>query len=219
MLSPNKRQWNKNKEIYIWIFNVGRGFSSFIKTPHNYGMMIDCGTSENIAPFKDVIEPHFLRYLDSIKYKKTIAKLVQVIVTHPHSDHCLEIDYVLKNALPMLLTTPHSNPDEADTNLHVNWDLVNNPEYGKSAVEVLKDSINGRTPPLREYVKDIKIAVPGFDFKIFYIPPKLNERTLPATDYVNNLSIVAYLKLGNASILFLGDLMPSGCEYLLRNNE
>ena len=219
MLELTKRAWNANKETYAWIFDVGRGFSSFVKTPHNYGMMIDCGASDTFKPFEHVIRNKFLPYIDILKGKKRVFPLVQLIVTHPHSDHCTEIESILRHAAPMLLTTPHSNPQEKDLNQHVNWDLVSNPAYGKRWVDTLRDQTNRRNPPLRTYLEDVKIQVPGFDMQIFFIPPRLNEFNLPCGDYANNLSIVVYLRTGENSILFMGDLMPSGCEWLLTNDD
>jgi len=215
MLERNRKSWRKNKEVYIWIFDVGRGFSSFIKTPDNYGMIIDCGCGERIHPFQEIIEPHLLRFTDSIQNKR----LAQVIVTHPHCDHCLEIETVLEKADPYLLTTPHSNEKESDQNQHVNWSLISNPSYGSGSVTRLKEAINKRTPPLHEFTNDFGDLAPGFELRIFFIPPKFCEIKLPNDDYGNNLSIVTYLKLGNNSILFPGDLLPSGCEYLIKTNK
>lgn len=210
-----KKEWNRNKEIYIWIFNVGRGFSSFIKTPHNYGVMVDCGRTDDFAPFEDVIKKRLLNLVDCIKDRK----LAQVIITHPHSDHCLEIKEILTSASPYLLTSPHANQKERDERNYVNWDLVDNPEYSLDSITILKKELNNRQPPLKAYLDDIDVIIPGFEMKIFFIPPRFCEYDLPKNDYCNNLSIITYMKLGNNSILFMGDLMPSGCEYLLSNNK
>jgi len=219
MLPLRKKEWNLNKEIYIWIFDVGRGFSSFVKTPQNYGMMIDCGSSEEFKPFEHVVKKFFLQCLDKPMQGVKKRCIAQLIVSHPHSDHCSEIETILKECNPMLLTTPHSNPKEADMKQHVNWELVDNPPYGESAVKCLKDDINKRFPPLRPYIAEPGFAVPNFKLDIFQIPPKVCEIDLPRSDYTNNLSIVVYMSVGENSILFMGDLMPSGCEYLLVNNS
>lgn len=211
-----KKFWFRNKELYVWIFNVGRGFCAFVKTPDNYGIMIDCGCSENFKPFKDVIQKKFLPLID--KPKKNF-ELTQLIVSHPHSDHCSEVEDVINLGIPMLLTTPHSNEKESDENMFVNWELVSNPEHGEKSVEFLKNQINKRLPPLREYVKDLKISIPDYEFKIFYIPPKVVEKELPVNDYTNNLSIIVYIKMNSNSILFMGDIMPSGCEYLIKYDK
>lgn len=218
MLQLNKESWNRNKEIYIWIFNVGRGFSSFIKTPHNFGVMYDCGSAEDLRPFEDVVKKHFLKCLDQPRYRGKQHKLAQVIVSHPHSDHCSEIKSVLASAPPMLLTSPHSNDRELDEEQHVNWSLVDNPPYAQDAVAALKHEVNKREPPLRAYGTEPGFEAPRFAMEIFFIPAKINERQLPREHYANNLSIVLYLSLGNNSCIFMGDLMPSGCEYLLNKN-
>jgi len=214
-----KNKWNRNKEIYIWIFNVGRGFSSFIKTPHNHGVIIDCGATNDFHPYVDIIKPIFLPLLDKVIHNKTKFNLAQLIITHPHTDHISEIKDVMKHSNPMLLTTPHSNKTEKDLDLHVNWQIVNEQNSELELVKYLKDQINGRTPPLREYINDIDIQIPDFNFKIFYNKPKKCEEYLPKKDYTNNLSILVYLAVGSNSILFMGDMMPSGCDYLLQNNE
>lgn len=211
----NKSEWNRNKELYIWIFDVGRGMSAFVKTIHNYGVMVDCGTSEDFNPFSEVVHKHFLPCLDVPVRNGQKFRLAQLIVSHPHSDHCAEFDTVIRQGKPMFLTTPHSNPKEPDLQQHVNWNLVDNRPGTEGPVLALKDEINRRDPPLKAYIDEPGFSAPGFSMEIFFIPPRVNETTLPKGDYTNNLSIAVYMSLGGNSILFMGDLMPSGVEYLL----
>jgi beta-lactamase superfamily II metal-dependent hydrolase len=221
MLVLEKEAWNRNKELWIWIFNVGRGFSSFIKTPHNTGVIIDCGIGEKFKPFQDIIKPEFMDLIssDELSYKGQARKLAQVIVSHPHSDHCGEIKSIMQEGVPLLLTTPHSNEKERDKKQHVNWELVDNPKDTEDNVNYLKRKINIADPPLRPYTEDIKRVIPGYQLKIFFITPKDCEDRLPKDGYTNNLSIVTYISIGNNSILFTGDLMASGCKYLLEMNS
>jgi hypothetical protein len=216
----NKTEWNHNKEIYAWIFDVGRGLSAFVKTPDNFGVMVDCGCSDDFKPFRDIVGKRFLPCLDRPVRNGRQFVLAQLLVSHPHSDHCSEFEDVLRQGAPMFLTTPHSNPKEPDANQYVNWGIVlpDNRPGTEGSIIALKEEINRRDPPLMAYVDESEFTVPDFRMVIFFIPPKINETQLPSKDYTNNLSIVLYMSLSDNSILFMGDLMPSGTDYLLSHN-
>ncbi|MEW6016362.1 MAG: hypothetical protein AB1690_13700 [Candidatus Zixiibacteriota bacterium] len=192
-----------------------------MKTPDDFGMIIDCGASDIYKPFAEIIKPQFLPLLDRPQYNNKRHPLAQVIVSHPHYDHCSEIQEVITAADPLLLTTPHSNPNESDFDMHVNWSIVleSNKQEGRGTIEFLKEKINHRSPPLRAYLSDLPTAVADFEMRLFYIKPSICEKELPKVDYTNNLSIVVHLRKGENSIHFMGDLMPSGCEYLLETND
>jgi beta-lactamase superfamily II metal-dependent hydrolase len=223
----NSIDWQKNKELHIWIFNVERGFSAFIRTPHNLSIMVDCGCTVDFHPFRDFIKPKLIPFLDLHTEKHVLpgknyrpSRLAQLIVSHPHIDHFREFQNIKNVCNPFLLTTPHSNPDpKADTEEHVNWDLVKNPEGSDEALEFLKQDINKRDPPLRTILITKDIHVPGFSYNIFYNKAKQIEKMLPKENYGNNLSLLVHITMGNNSILFPGDIMPDGLIYLMKNNK
>jgi beta-lactamase superfamily II metal-dependent hydrolase len=218
----NKADWLKNKELHIWIFNVGRGFSAFIRTPHNYGIMIDCGNTDGFNPFQDFIQQKILPYISLFTEGEQKAKsIAQLIITHPHADHLQEFDYIIKKCSPYLLTTPHDNPKEDDKSEHINWDLVKkqNPEYVGKLIDSLREEINRRAPPLRKIgITSPTVFVPGFDYQIYYIKPSIVEKALGETNYTNNISIATCFRMGNNAILLCGDLIKNGTDHLIDSN-
>jgi hypothetical protein len=182
--------------------------------------MIDCGCSEDFNPFADFIKPKLLPFVDFYNeqgYNRS-SELAQLIISHPHIDHFTEFMNIMQECYPFLLTTPHSNP-KADTNEHVNWDLVKNPEGSEKQIEFLKEEINRRKPPLKTITITGDVIVPGFSYDIFYIKATEIERTLSTKNYGNNLSLLVHIKMGNNSILFTGDIMPDGLTYLIENDK
>ena len=58
-------------------------------------------------------------------------------------------------------------------------------------------------------------AVPNFHYGVFYIRPPIVEDDLPRADYVNNCSIMTYMRIGQSTILLPGDMMTSGMDHAL----
>ena len=110
------KRWNETLFCYIWIFNVGRGLSAFIRTPLNQGILIDCGCSDDFSPL-DFLGKHIIPKLE--RYKE--REIAQLLISHPHIDHLLEIDNSAFEGLnPYLLTCPH----DKSTDESLNWKRV-----------------------------------------------------------------------------------------------
>jgi len=82
LLFENKYYYSGKGELIF--FDVGEGDSIFIKTPQNFTILIDGGPSKKIIyDFSEVL-PFWNRKIDL------------VVLTHPHSDHLLGLNEVLK---------------------------------------------------------------------------------------------------------------------------
>ena len=66
--------WTKSNKTFVFIFNVERGLSIFIRLPNNHGIIYDIGSSENFSP-TSFIEDNLISHIECID---------QLIVSHPH---------------------------------------------------------------------------------------------------------------------------------------
>ncbi len=70
--------------LHIYFFNVGQGDSIFIKTPHNYQILIDGGPDEKVLTELGKVMPFYDHSIDL------------VFLTHPHADHVTGLIEVLE---------------------------------------------------------------------------------------------------------------------------
>ncbi|KPK62354.1 hypothetical protein AMJ83_11195 [candidate division WOR_3 bacterium SM23_42] len=221
-------RWYDNSDCYVWLFNVGRGLSAFIKTPLNQGIIVDLGASRDYSPQEFIareILPHLDLYrqlYDDGDYKD--FKIAQVIISHPHVDHFNNIDmlFPLESSNPFqpaLLTCPHSHgeaPDEA-----LNWARIKNYPESKEKERLYRESYKKRNPPLQTIQFHAGYTVQDFEYGIYYIPPPICEEIYPNDNdsdnvkYGNATSLVLFLRYGKNTILFPGDMPPESMSYLL----
>lgn len=200
------RMWWETNYTYIWIYNVGRGLSVFIRLPHNVGIIYDLGRSDDFSPtdfFSKKIIPHLGKYEE---YNNN--KIAQCIISHPHADHIQEIDTILESRIyPFLLTCP--NDKEEDSSLSINIKRIENQD-NKELIEKYRQSYLNRQPPLRTIETIRNFYVPNLEYGIYYLSPGRVGQIYCEDDhlYVNGLSIVLYLRHGNQSILIPGDITP-----------
>jgi len=171
----------------IWIFDVGRGFASAIRTPTGKWIMIDLGASSDFNPVTDFMLKKLS--LTSQQKKRSIS---QLLITHPHNDHLTAIEALDKYIWPSLLTVP--NDIEHKKQLQkgkINWDLVTN-QSDELTDYLRKKMFPDRASSLRATQDD---KSDGFVFKIYYLLPGTCEEDpeLLKANYTNNLSIMARL--------------------------
>ncbi len=74
------------KSLECIIFNVEHGLAIFIKSPNNYGLMIDCGGSGNFSPIK-WIRAQYNAANKNLTYYKGSRRFAELKITHLHKDH------------------------------------------------------------------------------------------------------------------------------------
>jgi hypothetical protein len=222
--------WTRPKASYIFIFGVGRGNATFIRSGLNHGLIVDVGSSEDFSPL-DFVERHLLGMLTkhSISDKSTPKNIAQLVLSHPHNDHLSELDRVKSETTdkpvpfdPALLTCPHHKestdgmPDEA-----LNWARIKNPGGSERLVELYKSLYVSRKLPLQTIVHNQPEDMPGLEYGIYYVRPPLCEELHPSEDhkYGNATSLVFYYRHGKQSILLPGDITPEAIKYVLYDKD
>lgn len=207
--------WQDSLGTHIWIFSVGRGNAAFIRTGLNQGFILDMNASDfDPAQF---IKKKLLKKLDT--YDK--RKIAQAILSHPHADHiaqCAEL--ASGNQLyPSLLTCPHDKDfkDGTSSNEKLNWERIKNQDKDKEIVETYKSLYKERSLPLQTIRFDSNRTIPNLEYGIYFIRPPVCEKLHEKDDnaYGNSTSIMFYLRHGNNSILFPGDMTPEGMKHVL----
>lgn len=187
--------WNNNFSSYIYIFNVGRGCSIFIRTPNNYGIIYDLGSSDDFSPL-EFIKENFIPNLTTYKDERNkVNDIAQLVISHPHYDHISDIDK-LKNISIGLITCPHNKSEDES----FDFSTVENSDKLASYRKLYEE----RCLPLQTIKHTSHHTTPNpAEYGIYYVkPPKVKELH-PDNDskYVNGCSIILYYKYANNSIL------------------
>lgn len=205
--------WESTMDTFVWIFNVGRGSAAFVRTSLNQGIVLDMACSPEFST-SDFI-------LDNIHAKLNEYegnKIAQAILTHPHHDHISDCGPLSENKklYPTLITCPNDK-DPGDA---VKWERIKNIDGNKSLVKY-KALYEKRQPPLQTIKHTSKYrTVLDLEYGLYYLRPSACD-SLHKNDneYGNALSLVTYIRYGNHSILFPGDITPSAMEKILNETE
>ncbi len=208
----NTPTWSKGTDTYIWLFNVGRGLSVFIRTPNNQGILYDLGSSDEFSPL-DFLTKNILPYISKYEASGKYHQIAQVVISHPHADHINEIDRLKKLSIG-LLTCPHDkNADEG-----FDFETIDDHENLDTYKKLYKD----RTLPLQtiQYTSQFTTVIQA-EYGIYYIrPPKVKEiHTDSGHKYGNGCSILLYYKYGPNTVLIPGDITPECMQYILDEKE
>lgn len=201
---------NSDLKTYIFIFNVERGLSIFIRTGLNLGIIYDCGSSEDFSP-TSFIKENLLDGLD--KYEE--RNIAQLVLSHPHADHISEVQSFLDKELlsPALVTCPHDKdctPPEA-----LDWALITNDD--DELIDTYKKLYEKRKLPLQTISYTRSRSIPNLEYGLYYVKPPVIKENIhsSAQDYSNAVSLVFYLRHGKNSILIPGDITPQTFKYIL----
>ena len=198
---------------HIWLFDVGRGFSSVIRTPDRKWVVYDLGAKDDFNPVTD-----FISHLSLPTYSEQKKRISQLVISHPHNDHLTALKDFDKAFYTDLLTVPNDIDHPQQVYLgKVNWDLLTN--QNSEFTDYLRNNMfPGRTPPLKATEKD---KSDNFFLKIFYLLPGVceNSEDLDKNNYSNNLSIIMRLNYKGWVVLFCGDMMKDGMAKLIKDDE
>lgn len=211
--------WETSYNTYIFLFNVGRGISIFIRTPLNHGIIYDFGSSDEFSP-SDFIKNNILPNLTSYNS----YKIAQTIISHPHFDHisdikCLTIPNIMKSPFYAIL---HTCPHDKSGDEKINWERITNPDEAADEIELYKSIYANRELPLQTIdFKNYNQYFPNCLYGIYYIKPPIVSDLFPYDDqeYSNGISIVLYYYHHPHSILIPGDINPVCIKYILDDKK
>jgi len=191
------------KKIECVIFNVEHGFCAFIKSPNNYGLLIDCGERQGFSPIK-WIKQHYNIGAGNIEYHEG-RRIAEMIVTHLHADHFSDIGSFhgpVKDR-PKILQRDKQTLKYIDEKI--------DEEKNASRKELLKKFKEFQ----EKYNQDVEKEVDwGFDF--------FDERQISFSDaenansnrdkIINNRSFIIGIEYAGKKILIPGDIEKEGWE-------
>jgi len=225
-MSKHNKKWYETQYTYIWIFNVGRGFASFIRLPQNIGFLYDMGASDDFSPRK-FIEDNIIPHIDNFTGADGKKEIAQLIISHPHGDHISEIASSNENNDELdsfidaaLITCPHDKEYEGDLaseykDEKTDFTRINNLDSQAELIEKYKNMIKKRCLPLQT-ISSKDVSIPNVEYGIFYVrPPVCNNLYKDDQKYSNSISLVFYFRHGNQNILIPGDIVPDAFEKIL----
>jgi hypothetical protein len=215
-----KPTWASSFKSHIWVFNVGRGLSIFIRTALNQGIIYDFGSSDDFKP-TEFLRKNIIPYLDS--YKE--SKIAQVIISHPHVDHISAIPSEIneKNNLlySSLITCPHDKEEGAAKPEKIDWNRIKQPQGNEKLLEIYQSLFTGRNLPLQTICYDSPRSVPNLEYGLYYVRPPIVNKIFPSDDheYVNGLSLVLFYRYGYHTLLIPGDINPEALKHIIDEGE
>lgn len=208
-----------NDSLEVYMFNVGRGLAMLIKTPHNYAMLYDLGSSEELSPIADIYRRG--SFFDNMqKLDGLERKIAQCIISHPHLDHISDLtddnaDFIKAESS---LVSCQNDKDKAAGQLDghkIDFSRIKNPG-GDKKVDNYKSLYSERNLPLVTFNPDVD----GVDFQVgyYYLTHEQADELFPNNDqeYANSLSIVLYMSYCGLTILVPGDVTPEAFELILK---
>ncbi|MCZ2080413.1 MAG: hypothetical protein LC130_36055 [Bryobacterales bacterium] len=209
------KHWSQTFYTYIWVFNTGRGLSVCVRFPHNVGMVYDLGASEDFSP-ADFIAKNIAPRLD--KYEN--HAIAQTFLSHPHTDHILEIEAIQqgKPLSPKLITCPNDKVYEEAIDFRR---LANG--NNEQLLAAYRRTYEKRQPPLQtikapEVGSPYRANVPDVEYGLYYLRPPLVHALHPSNDhhYGNGISLVVYIRHGRSTVLLTGDITPDVFREVLK---
>lgn len=199
------------KNLECIIFNVEHGFASFIKSPNNYGLMIDCGGSATFSPIK-WIRSEYNAGKQNITYFGT-RRIAELKITHLHKDHFEDVGSfaIHQEDKPKQLLADKKTFKFIDEKIKQSKDEDAN-------IKVLKEFKKFR----ESYSEDVKEKVDwGFDaFESCQLTyEEANELSKQENNLVNNRSFVFAVKYAGIKILFPGDLEVEAWDKILQKSS
>lgn len=183
-------------KLRIIIFDVEHGFCAFVKSPNNYALLIDCGSTDKFSPVKYIIENELYNVQE---YNG--CKLTKLVVTHPHDDHLSDIQTLKDKLEPAFLKSQDYD-----------WEAIKVGD-GKEEYEnldIYSEFKNGYSPSSSP-LPDWGMTITHGTFFNTEEAKKINEG-----DFVNNSSIPTFIEYRGYKIVFPGDLCASGWKEILK---
>lgn len=192
------------KSLECIIFDVEHGFSTFIKSPNNYGLLIDCGRKQNFSPIK-WIRTNYNIGIGNIKYfeERRIAKLA---ITHLHADHLSDVGHLIDTEKPKHLLR------DKESIKFIDQKIKEKPT--DESTKILRDFKTFQS----KYTEDIDKEVDwGFDYYYSKSLSLEDAQSVSSSDdkIINNRSYLTVIGYAGKKLLFPGDIEIEGWEKAL----
>lgn len=192
------------KRLECIIFDVEHGFSAFIKSPNNHGLLIDCGRKQNFSPIK-WIRTNYNIGIGNIKYfeERRIAKLV---ITHLHADHLSDVGHLIDTEKPKHLLR------DKESIKFIDQKIKEKPT--DESTKILRDFKAFQS----KYTEDIDKEVDwGFDYYYSKSLSLEDAQSVSSSDdkIINNRSYLTVIGYARKKLLFPGDIEIEGWEKAL----
>ncbi len=117
---------------------------------------------------------------------------------------------------------PNDHSDISEK-LKVSRDKIPQSETANKILNDMKLRIPGRDANNPDYENPLAVCDTN-NMLLSYIPPKECEQLDENSEdeyllYANNISLTLFVKIGSSSVLFTGDIMKNGMEYLINNSD
>ena len=196
------------KTLESIIFNVEHGFCFFIKSPNNYGLLIDCGSREYFSPIKWIRKNYNIGN-GNIKYFER-RRIAEFCLTHLHLDHFDDIGSLTKVEKPKHFTRDKKILPYLDKKINAEQDKTK-----KTVMKKLKEFSD-------RYDQKITSDVDwGFDFFEYGQISLSDAKNVSSSDdkIINNRSYIIGVGYAGKKILFPGDIEVEGWACAFENSN
>lgn len=192
------------KSLECIIFDVEHGFSAFIKSPNDYGLLIDCGRKQNFSPIK-WIRSNYNFNNSNIQYfeRRRIAKL---IITHLHADHLTDVGHLIDTEEPKHLLRDKKTIKYIDQKIEA--------KPNDESTKILRDFKAFQNKYTEDIDKDVDWGFDYYSSKTLSIEDAQKIST-SEDKIINNRSFITVIGYAGGKILFPGDIEVEGWEKAL----
>lgn len=186
------------------IFNVDHGFAAFIRSPGNYGLLIDFGSRAGFSPVKWIRGAYNLGN-GNVFYHQG-RRIAEAVVTHLHKDHFDDVGSLKGDDKPKLLIR------DKETLPYLEEKILEDPD--SEATQLLRDFREFQA----EYTGVGDPVAWGFDYFDYtqISLPSAQEVSAGRDNIINNRSYLIAVGYGGNKILFTGDIEVEGWEEALK---
>jgi len=182
------------------VFNVKRGLSVFVRTPNNYGLLIDCGCSDLGSPVEQVAAVRLSTWNN--------CHLAGFVLSHPHSDHLADVELLDRKIRPSIVWR-RTDLDWAKV-VSSNRTLDELNYYSTHFCNAASYPV--QNPPQPHWGGDFSMHVTWLN------AASVEKVSAQDNAYVNNSSVVVLLRYVGYTFAVLGDIESEGMTALLEQN-
>ncbi len=192
------------KRLECIIFDVEHGLSAFIKSPSDYGLLIDCGRRQNFSPIK-WIRSNYNIGTGNIKFFEC-RRIAKLIITHLHADHLTDVGHLIDTEKPKHLLR------DKKTMKYVDQKIESKPN--DESTKILRDFKAFQSKYTEDIEKDVEWGFNCLSSKNLSLEDA-KEVSSSEDNIINNRSFLTVIGYAGEKILFLGDIEVEGWEKAL----